>query len=110
MQHRCIVVVKLGQKPKECKKNRAVLSNHCLLYLFRFIASSEEESDSDNEWSKMQAEQKLKEFKAFYTLGCEVTEVSKTALFSEVGDISAADSLKPLKVIFVINQAYVGSN
>ena len=73
------------------------------VYLFRFIGSSEEESDSDNEWSKMQAEQKLKEFKAFYSLGCEVTEVSKTALFSEVGDISAADSLKPLKVIFVIN-------
>ena len=51
----------------------------------------------------MQAEQKLKEFKAFYSLGCEVTEVSKTALFSEGGDFSAADSLKPLKVIFVVN-------
>ncbi|XP_015778811.1 PREDICTED: unhealthy ribosome biogenesis protein 2 homolog [Acropora digitifera] len=60
--------------------------------------SSEEESDSDNEWSKMQVEQKLKGFKAFYTVGCEVTEVSKTALFSEVGDFSAADCLKPLKV------------
>lgn len=78
--------------------------------MFRFIGSSEEESDSDNEWSKMQAEQKFKEFKAFYTLGCEVTEVSKTALFSEVGDFSAADCLKPLKVIFVINLAFVGSN
>ncbi|KAK2555339.1 Unhealthy ribosome biogenesis protein 2-like protein [Acropora cervicornis] len=60
--------------------------------------SSEEESDSDNEWSKMQEEQQLREFKAFYALGCAVSEVAKTALFSEVGDFSAADCLKPLKV------------
>ena len=49
----------------------------------------------------MQAEQKLREFKAFYTLGCAVTEISKTPLFSEVGEFSAADCLKPLKVSFV---------